>query len=61
MGIFRWPRGRFNGMRIVGVEIKVRIDVTDWLWTPVFVHHCGGIHWLFLRTWWGFSYRDEWR
>lgn len=25
-----WPRGRYNGQRIVGAIIKVRFDVTDW-------------------------------
>ena len=25
-----WPRGRYNGRRIVGVEVRVRIDVLDW-------------------------------
>jgi hypothetical protein len=28
----RWPRGRYNGARIVGVEIKARLDITDWGW-----------------------------
>lgn len=26
----RWPRGKYNGARIVGFEVKVRCDVTDW-------------------------------
>ena len=26
----KWPRGRYNGDRIVGVEIKIKIDVTTW-------------------------------
>lgn len=25
-----WPRGKYNGQRIVGIEVKVRIDVTHW-------------------------------
>jgi hypothetical protein len=28
----RWPRGRYNGQRIVGMEVKVRLDITSWHW-----------------------------
>lgn len=27
-----WPRGRYNGDRIVGVEVKIVFDVTVWWW-----------------------------
>jgi hypothetical protein len=31
----KWPRGRYNGERIVGLSVKVRVDVTRWhLWMP---------------------------
>lgn len=26
----KWPRGRFNGQRIVGVHVAVSVDVTRW-------------------------------
>lgn len=26
----RWPRGRWNGQRIVGLDVRIRIDVTWW-------------------------------
>lgn len=26
----RWPRGRFNGQRIVGATVKVSFDLTWW-------------------------------
>lgn len=26
----RWPRGRYNGQRIVGVDVKLVIDVLRW-------------------------------
>jgi hypothetical protein len=34
MSRFRWPRGRYNGMRIVGVRATIVIDITSWglLW-----------------------------
>ena len=28
--MLRWPRGRLNGQRIVGVVVKVRVDVRRW-------------------------------
>lgn len=27
-----WPRGRYNGQRIVGFEIKIRCDILEWGW-----------------------------
>ena len=26
----KWPRGRWNGWRIVGLVVKVRFDVSRW-------------------------------
>ncbi len=26
----KWPRGRYNGWRIVGVDVRVRVDLTWW-------------------------------
>lgn len=26
----KWPRGRYNGQRITGVEVKVRLDLRWW-------------------------------
>lgn len=26
----KWPRGKYNGKRIVGFDVKVRCDVTHW-------------------------------
>lgn len=26
----KWPRGRFNGRRIVGFEVRIRLDVCRW-------------------------------
>ena len=52
----RWPRGRYNGLRIVGVSFKLSIDVTRWYWLPKRVRYCGGLHWLCVRTWTQFEY-----
>lgn len=26
----RWPRGRYNGRRVVGLEVDTRIDISHW-------------------------------
>lgn len=26
----KWPRGKYNGWKIVGVEVKFRLDVLCW-------------------------------
>ena len=46
----RWPRGRYNGQRIVGVTVKADIDVLNWgLSLPT---RYGGCLWLGpLRLW----------
>ncbi len=31
-GHMRWPRGRHNGQRIAGVDIKFRLNVFWWAW-----------------------------
>lgn len=57
----KWPRGRYNGRRIVGIEFYIVIDVTDWRWIPVIGHHVGMFHWLFWRSWTNPAYESEWR
>lgn len=47
----KWPRGKYNGRRIVGIDFHIVIDVTDWRWLPVIGHHVGMFHWLFWRSW----------
>ena len=32
----KWPRGRYNGKRIAGFEIRVVVNVFDWVWWPWF-------------------------
>lgn len=45
-----WPRGRYNGQRIVGVSFKITCDITYWIWLPKFIRYSGGLHWLCFRT-----------
>lgn len=45
MGI-RWPRGKFNGKRIVGFEIGFRFRIGMWNWIPHKPRYSGLFHWL---------------
>lgn len=57
----KWPRGRYNGKRIVGVEFKIVLDVTTWRWVPIVGHYCGMFHWLCFRSWTNPTYESEWK
>lgn len=55
-----WPRGRYNGKRIVGLSVKLQIDVSHWNWKPIIVwRSCGGIHWLCFFSWTEWVYADN--
>ena len=54
----RWPRGRYNGQRIVGVRFTFAIDVTTWMWKPQIGCYCGACHWLCFRSWTAFEYEQ---
>ena len=47
----RWPRGKYNGRRIVGISFKVVLDVTAWHWLPMIGHGHGMFHWLCFLSW----------
>jgi hypothetical protein len=53
----RWPRGRWNGRRIVGIQAKVVIDVTCWNVRWPRYGTCLGLG--PLRIWFGLEYRWE--
>jgi hypothetical protein len=55
----RWPRGRYNGKRIVGIAVKVRIDLRHWNWRPRHVRCVGGLHWLCIYTFWEWAYDNN--
>jgi hypothetical protein len=44
----KWPRGKYNGRRIVGFEVQVRFDLVSWGWSlPTYVGDClslGPVH-----------------
>ena len=53
----RWPRGKYNGQRIVGVTFEFKIDVTLWFWRPV-IGQFGAFHWLCFLTWTEWTYEQ---
>lgn len=34
----KWPRGKYNGQRIVGIEIRMKIDILEWWWELRYRH-----------------------
>lgn len=54
--LMKWPRGRYNGRRIVGFRITFALNVLSWNWKPIVGLHCGAFHWGPVRTWWQLEY-----
>ncbi len=57
----KWPVGKYNGRRIVGITFKIVLDVTEWRWIPTIGHDCGMFHWLCWRSWTEATYEDHYR
>lgn len=49
--------GRWNGRRIVGGCLRVSIGAW-WRWRPVVGLECGALHWLCVRSWWGWEFGE---
>jgi hypothetical protein len=43
--MIKWPRGKYNGQRIVGYEIGFRINISWWNWLPKKPYGQGLLHW----------------
>lgn len=56
----KWPRGKYNGRRIVGIRVILALNVHKWHWKPYIGHYCGAIHWFCFLSWWEweFSWKD---
>ena len=54
----RWPVGRYNGRKIVGCSLKVKIDVTEWRWVPWYCWNgfTKGFHWFCFYSWFEWEY-----
>jgi hypothetical protein len=56
----RWPRGKFNGQRVVGVVCTIKVDITQWdlRWFGSYgACACIGP----IRIWVGWNYEDSWK
>lgn len=45
--------------KVTGIDFTIKIDLTFWLWKPVFGQYCGDCHWLCVRTWTQWHYRGD--
>lgn len=39
-----WPRGKYNGRRIVGASLKVRFNMAHWAWKPRYAWNFGMLY-----------------
>lgn len=47
---FRWPRGRWNGKRIIGFSLKLRVSTYWWGFIPHWPKYAG-CSWLWFVFW----------
>lgn len=47
----RWPTGKYNGCRIAGFSVSLRLNVFHWTWRPIVQWNHGNPYalWLCLR------------
>jgi hypothetical protein len=55
----KWPRGKYNGQRISGVDLHLRINVLWWCWVPhISFRYTKYVHWLCFHFWYGLDFKD---
>ena len=54
-----WPRGKYNGHKIVGFELKLRLIVTMWQWLPRYYRYPNALVWGCFIVNFGFEYEYE--
>jgi len=47
----RWPRGRYNGKRIVGASIKFKFSVQYFEWRPHWIEYAHCLRWMWFYFW----------
>lgn len=54
----KWPRGKYNGRRIVGFDIHFKLNVRAWRWRPLIEDQGGpvAVHWLCVYSWWNANF-----
>jgi len=55
----QWPRGRYNGQRIIGVSVKATIRVDNVYWLPSWYKYTNCFRWLWLFVWVEAVYEDR--
>ncbi len=51
-----WPRGKYNGQRIIGIDVRFRIRVDRWYWRPKYYKYVYGLAWGCFILNWGWTY-----
>lgn len=49
----KWPRGKYNGLRVGGLKVKVEVNVLWWNWPKwELIGWCPYIHVGPIHIWW---------
>lgn len=54
-----WPRGTYNGERIVGIDLGLTLWVDTWWWWPTYSKYSSTLCWLCFRLSWGWTYASD--
>jgi hypothetical protein len=46
-----WPRGRYNGKRIVGASIKFKFSIQWFQWRPRWIVYANCLRWMWFYLW----------
>jgi hypothetical protein len=52
----RWPRGKYNGRRIIGLSVECKCYLMHWYWLPHKTKLMSGFHWLCFSVWFMWVY-----
>lgn len=47
----KWPRGKYNGRRIIGMEVEWKWHPLHWYRMPCKTRYMAGFHWLCFSLW----------
>jgi hypothetical protein len=56
---FRWPRGKYNGQRIMGVSFQFKFTLQGFEWKPRWVRYANCFRWLWFFVWINWAYEDR--
>lgn len=56
----RFPKGKYNGRPVTGIEIKLKTDLAWWCFVPKFGYKFNkSLHWLCFHVWIRWSYKFQ--